>query len=202
MSAVDAAHAMVMLVAAQCERLLDQGRKVLAPALIGGDMPQAPHSLPRRWYTPGRLIAGPGRHQAVGGKQHRRGNIFKLRLLALPCRAEVACQMRIFFQIRIAVGGQHFTVGINVDAPVLPSVPAADAGLRRSCPDTTMNGPCFDIRVHSVWERGVPKVSVLARSSSSMHWRLTCPNSMMSASHSLNGAFLPSADTVPCRTIR
>ncbi len=61
-------------------------------------------------------IACAGRHQAVGGEQDWRGKVRKFFLLVLPCRAEVAFEMRIFFQFRIPVGRQHFTVGVDVDA--------------------------------------------------------------------------------------
>ena len=39
----------------------------------------------------------------------------KFRLLILPARAEVAFEVRIFFQFRVAVGGQHLAVGVHVD---------------------------------------------------------------------------------------
>ena len=118
MAAVDAAHAVVMVVAAQRKSLLDQGRKVLAPLLVRRNVRQALVSHHGGGIHP-ILITGTGRHQTVGGKQHRRWNILKLGLLALPRRAEIARQMRIFFQTRIAMGRQHFAVRINVDPLVL-----------------------------------------------------------------------------------
>ena len=63
------------------------------------------------------LIAGAGRHQAVGRKDNRRRNIFKFRLLALPRRAEITRQVRIFPQFRISMSRQHLAVGIDVDPP-------------------------------------------------------------------------------------
>ena len=52
-------------------------------------------------YTHGEMlpchVAWFRRHQAVGGKQHRRGNVGKFSLLILPRRAEVALEMGIFF---------------------------------------------------------------------------------------------------------
>ena len=59
------------------------------------------------------------RHQAVGGKQHRRRQLCKFLLLILPCCAEVALEMRILFQFGITMCGQHFAMGINIDAPAL-----------------------------------------------------------------------------------
>ena len=56
------------------------------------------------------------RHQAVGGKQHRRGDVGKLLLLVLPRRAEVALEVWVFLQLRIAVGWQHFAVRVDIHA--------------------------------------------------------------------------------------
>ena len=61
-------------------------------------------------------VRGFGRHQAVGGKQHRCRDVGKFSLLILPRRAEIALEMGIFFQFRIAVGRQHFAMGVDVDA--------------------------------------------------------------------------------------
>ena len=114
-AAVDAAHAVVMVVAAQLQRLPDEGGEVLAAVFVGSDVGQtvvAHHG--GGVYPVG--VAWPGRHQAVGGEQHRRGDSVELRLLALPRRAEVARQMGIRFQPGITVGGQHLAMGVNVDA--------------------------------------------------------------------------------------
>ena len=40
-------------------------------------------------------------------------------LLVLPCGAEIALQVGVLFQLRIAVGRQHLAVGIDVDALAL-----------------------------------------------------------------------------------
>ena len=55
-------------------------------------------------------------HQAVGGHQDTAWNVVKLFLLILPGSTEVTYKMRIFFQSIITVAGQHFTMGIDVDA--------------------------------------------------------------------------------------
>ena len=55
------------------------------------------------------------RHKAVGCKQHRSGNIHKFLLLILPCRTKVSLQMGVFFQFRIAMCREHFTVSIDID---------------------------------------------------------------------------------------
>ena len=56
------------------------------------------------------------RHQAVCGEQHRRGDVGKLLLLVLPRRAEVALEVWVFLQLRIAVGWQHFAVRVDIHA--------------------------------------------------------------------------------------
>ncbi len=44
-------------------------------------------------------------------------DVLKLPLLVLPGCAEVALQMRVLLlQLRVAVGGEHFRVGVDVDA--------------------------------------------------------------------------------------
>ncbi len=65
-------------------------------------------------YTVG--IACFRRHQTVGGKEDRRGNIRKFLLLILPCCAEIAFEMCIFFQFRISVCRKHFSMCIDIDA--------------------------------------------------------------------------------------
>ena len=115
-AAVDAAHALVGLIAAQRLRLPDQRREILAALGVRGDVPQPVIAHHRRGVDPVG-IAGPGRHQAVGGEQHRRGDIGKFLLLILPRRAEISRQMGVLLQAGIAVGGQHLAVGVDVDAP-------------------------------------------------------------------------------------
>ena len=114
-TAVDAAHAAVVLVAPQRQRLLNEGGEILAVLLVAGDVPQALVA-----HHGGGVdavgVAGAGRHEAVGGEEHRRGNIFKFFLLALPRGAEVARQMGIFFKRRITMGREHLAVGMDVDA--------------------------------------------------------------------------------------
>ena len=118
MAAVDAAHAVVMLVAAERKRLLDKRRKVLASAGIRLNVAQTliadhrcgVHTVP---------IARPLRHQAVRREQDGRRDVLELALLALPRRAEVTHKLWILFQSRIAVRRQHFAVRIDIDAPAL-----------------------------------------------------------------------------------
>ena len=89
--------------------------EVLAAVFVGGDVGQAVVAHHGGGVHPVG-VAGTGRHQAVGGEQHRRGDIRELLLLVLPRGAEVARQMGVFLQARIAVGGQHLAVGVDVDA--------------------------------------------------------------------------------------
>ena len=110
-AAVDTGERLVLVVAAKLQCLFDDRGKVL----ILADVRQFRVGYHRRGeHAVG--VACFRRHQAVGGKQHRRGDVGKFSLLILPRRAEVALEMGIFFQFRIAVGGQHFAVGVDVDA--------------------------------------------------------------------------------------
>ncbi len=45
----------------------------------------------------------------------RRGTV-KLITLVLPGAAEIADEVFIFFEGRVGVAGQHFAVGVNIDA--------------------------------------------------------------------------------------
>ncbi|MPN34000.1 hypothetical protein SDC9_181492 [bioreactor metagenome] len=56
------------------------------------------------------------RHEAVCGEEDGAGNVGKLFLLILPGGAKVSFKVRIRLQFGVSVGGQHFTVGIDVDS--------------------------------------------------------------------------------------
>ena len=60
-------------------------------------------------------VAFTQRHEAVGGEQYRRGNVVEFRLLILPAGSEIALELRVLFQLRIAVGREHLAVGVDVD---------------------------------------------------------------------------------------
>ena len=62
------------------------------------------------------LVGFLGLLDAVGGHQDGPGKFGEFLVLVLPGRPVVAVEMGIFFQLRIAVGGQHLAVGIDVDA--------------------------------------------------------------------------------------
>ena len=145
-AAVDAAHAVVVVVAAQRQRLLDEGGEILAAVFIGGDVGQTVVTHHGGGVHPV-SVAGAGRHQAVGGEQNRRGNGVKFRLLALPRRAEVARQMRVGLQLRVAVGGQHLTVGVNVDTFTLCLLQKLVQILQIVAGHHDKR-PFFDVRVH------------------------------------------------------
>ena len=109
-AAVDTGERLVLVVAAKLQCLFDDRGKVL----ILADVRQFRVGYHRRGeHAVG--VACFRRHQAVGGKQHRCRDVGKFSLLILPRRTEVALEMGIFFQFRIAVGGQHFAVGVDVD---------------------------------------------------------------------------------------
>ncbi len=59
------------------------------------------------------------RHETVGGKQKGAGNIFEFFLLVLPCSTEIAFQMTVLFKLGVAVGRQHFTMGVDIDTLAL-----------------------------------------------------------------------------------
>ena len=114
-TAVDAAHAAVGLIAAEGKRLLDDGGEVLAALRVLLNMSQPPVADDRGGID-AVSVALTRRHDAVGGEKDGCGEIGKLLLLILPRRAEVASEMGVFVQTRIAVRGQHLAVCIDVDA--------------------------------------------------------------------------------------
>ena len=61
-------------------------------------------------------VRGFYRHQTVCGEEDGGGDVRELTLLILPGGAEIALEVRIFFQFRVGVRRQHFTVGVDVDA--------------------------------------------------------------------------------------
>ena len=98
-------------VAAQRQRLFDDGGKILVvPDMLhfgvgyhsGGEHPVG--------------IAAARRHQAVGGEQDGSRNIRKFPGLILPCSTEITLEVGILFQLRVGMGRQHFAVRIDVDA--------------------------------------------------------------------------------------
>ena len=52
----------------------------------------------------------------VGGHDDGPGKLGKFFGLILPGGAIVAIKMSMFFEFRISVAGQHFTMGIDIDA--------------------------------------------------------------------------------------
>ena len=54
-------------------------------------------------------------HEAVRRHEDCPGKLGEFLLLVLPCRAVVAVEMGIFLQLRIAVGGKHLPMGIDID---------------------------------------------------------------------------------------
>ena len=114
-AAVHARDEGVLRVAAQLKRLGDDRRKI--PVLADVDDAGIGH---HRGGEHPVGVAGPQRHDAVGGKEDGGGDVLKLPLLVLPCGAEVAFQVgKALFQLRVAVGGQHLRVGVDVDALAL-----------------------------------------------------------------------------------
>ena len=110
-AAVDAGEGFILGITAQLQSLFNHRGKVL----ICSDVRHFGVRHHRRGEHPVG-IACFGRHQTVGGEQHRCGKFRKLLLLVLPRRAEIALEMGILFQFRIAVSGEHFAMGVDVDA--------------------------------------------------------------------------------------
>ena len=114
MPAVDAGKRLIFRIAAQLQRLFDDRREIAFLINV--------HHFRIRDHFRGKhtvCIARARRHQAVCGKQNRRRNAIKFLLLVLPCRAEIALQLRIFFQLRIAVRRKHLAVRIHSNAFIL-----------------------------------------------------------------------------------
>ena len=112
-AAVQAGQQGVLRVAAQLQRLFDHRGKV-APFV---DVGHAGVSHHRGGEHPVG-VAGAQGHDAVGGEQDGRGDVLELPLLVLPCGAKVALEVGVAaLQLRVAVGGQHLRVGVDVDAP-------------------------------------------------------------------------------------
>ena len=111
-SAVHARDEGVFLIAAQLQRFGNDGGEI--PAFP--DVHNAGVGDDRGGEHPVR-IAGPQGHDAVGGEEDGRGDVLKLPLLVLPRRAKVALEVGVFLlELRVAVGGQHFRVGVDADA--------------------------------------------------------------------------------------
>ncbi len=114
LAAVDAGESGILGVAAKGQGLFDHGREIprLADVDKAGEGHHAGGEDPIR-------IALFGGHEAIGGKEHSAGDIGKFLLLVLPGRAKVALEVGIGLKLGIGVGGQHFAVGIDVDALIL-----------------------------------------------------------------------------------
>ena len=95
------------------QRHLDHGRVVLVGDVLHArpaDQTVGEHPV---------LVAVQRLLDAVGGEQDRSREVGELLLLVLPGGAEVAVEVRVLLQLRVAVAGQHLAVGVNVDALAL-----------------------------------------------------------------------------------
>ncbi len=113
-AAVNAGHHRFLGVAAKLKRLVDDGGKVLF-------LPDVNHVgvCHHRGGKDAVAVAVAHRHNAVGGKQHGTRDVNKLLLLVLPCRAEVALELRVFLELGVRMGGQHLAVGVDIYALAL-----------------------------------------------------------------------------------
>ena len=110
-AAVNSVKFPVFPITAELQSFLDDGREILVLADVA-HFRVADH-LRRKDAV---RVAGFRRHETVGGKKNRGGQIGELFLLILPGRTEVAFKLSVFFQLWIGVGGKHLPVGIDVDA--------------------------------------------------------------------------------------
>ncbi len=101
--------------AAEGDGLGDDAGEVLAALFIRGDVLDAG---PADFGGGGEVldVAGARRHDAVGGEQHDAGEVGEFLLLVLPRGAEVALEVGVLLQLGIAERGEHFAVGVDVDA--------------------------------------------------------------------------------------
>ena len=112
-AAVDAGLLLRLRITAQFQCFFNQRREIL----VCPDMhhPRISHCLCGKHPV---CIAGFRRHQAVCGEENGRRNLVELLLLVLPCRAKVALEIGIGFQLRIGVRRQHLPVGVHGDSLV------------------------------------------------------------------------------------
>ena len=94
------------------QRGIDDRREIA----VGPDVPHARPGDQSAGENPA-AVAFPRLLDAVGGHQHRAGELVELPGLVLPGAAVVAHQVLVLFQARIGVAGEHLAVGIDVDAP-------------------------------------------------------------------------------------
>ena len=99
--------------AGQLEGPLDHGGEVAA-----GDVGHAgpAHETGREDVL---LVGRLGALDAVGGHENCAGELGELLGLVLPGRAVVAGEVAVFLESRVAVGGEHLAVGVDVDSLAL-----------------------------------------------------------------------------------
>ena len=61
-------------------------------------------------------VAFHGALDAVSGHQYGAWELCEFFLLVLPCGTVVAVEVRVLFESGVAVGWEHFTVSVDVDA--------------------------------------------------------------------------------------
>jgi hypothetical protein len=97
----------------------DYGRKVLhLPRFPVGDMDAAIETHDAGGEDPG-LVGLPGRHEAVGGEEHRAAEGFDVLGLGPPGAAVVSIEVVVFLEEGVIVGGEHLAVGVYIDTRAL-----------------------------------------------------------------------------------
>ncbi len=99
----------------QAQGLFDQGAEVVV--LNPGSPFDAGHLVAVESRAVGRFFLQ--RHDAVGVDHTGAGPFFEQFRLIVPGAADVAFQVGMLAQLRVAVGGQHLRVGVDVDALAL-----------------------------------------------------------------------------------
>jgi len=113
-AAVDASHFVIFRITAKLQCLFNNRCKIF----IWSDM----HHFRIRNHFGGENTIAVGIldwHQTVGRVENGRWYTVKFLLLILPCGTKVSLKVRVSLKLGICMGGQHFTVSINVDSLVL-----------------------------------------------------------------------------------
>ena len=110
-TAVDSRHFMVFRISAEFEGFFDNRREIFIVINV--------YEFGIRNYFCSEntvRICRANRHETVCRKEKSAGNVSKFFLLILPGRPEVTFEVFVFFEFRIPVSRQHFTVCVNSNA--------------------------------------------------------------------------------------
>ena len=100
-------------------------------------------------------ISATDRHDAVGSRQDRAWKLFEQFALVVPRFADVTLEVCVFLQCWVAVGWEHFRVGVDVDAFAFGLLQQPSSA-NRLWPVTTMEWPSI-LFCETVTGDGMPK---------------------------------------------